>query len=146
MFTLWYASPVLTLPFISASGVWTGILTFVIYELGMKIVKDHNNDNQSRPTRKVKAIFTCIIADVIFGILHVSFSAVGLSYCSKELRTGGFTCNERERPRLLLMESFNIAFGVFITLLSVATTIYFSLKKRISILAGKWTEAEAEVT
>ena len=83
--------------------------------------------------------------DAIFGILHVSVSAVGLTYCGKELKNGGQSCNERERPRLLLMESFNIAFGMFITILSVVTTIYFSSKRKIRILAGNSTEVDTSI-
>ncbi|XP_045197791.1 uncharacterized protein LOC123552302 [Mercenaria mercenaria] len=143
IFTLWYAAPDIKFPFSSASGVWTGIFSFVIFVLGNKTVKGYNIDYPSSSKRKVIAFYTFVIMDITFGILHVTFSAQGFSYCNTEMRIGGLYCNAEERPRLLLMEGFNIAFGVIITLLSVAVTIYLSLRRKINILAGIPTDSRS---
>ncbi|XP_053397788.1 uncharacterized protein LOC128556493 [Mercenaria mercenaria] len=140
VYTLWYAAPDIEFPFSSASGVWMGFFTFVTFVMGIIAVKGYDTDFPSSSKGKVIAFYILVIMDVIFGILHVSFSAVGFSYCSVEIRTGGILCNTEERPRLLLMEGFNIAFGVIVTLLSVAVTIYLSFRRKINILAGILTE------
>lgn len=145
-FTLYYAAPVITYPFASGSGIWTGVFTFVIFILGIKTVNGYEPNYPQSSKGKVIALYTLIIMDITFGILHVTFSAVGFSYCSKELRIGGNYCNEEERPRLLLMESFNMAFGLVIALVSLSMTIYLSLRKRIHILSGVPTEEEVKVT
>ncbi|XP_060588151.1 uncharacterized protein LOC132743625 isoform X2 [Ruditapes philippinarum] len=145
-FTLYYAAPVITFPFATGSGIWTGVFTFVIFILGIKIVKGYEPNYPETSKGKVIALCWLISMDYLFGILHVIFSAVGFSYCSNGLRIGGNYCNEEERPRLLLMESFNIAFGLVIALVSLSMTMYLSSRKRINILAGVPAEEEVKVT
>ncbi|XP_045197793.2 uncharacterized protein LOC123552304 [Mercenaria mercenaria] len=140
VYTLWYAAPDIEFPFSSGSGVWMGFLTFVTFAMGINVVKGYDTDYPSSSKGKVITFYILVIMDVIFGILHVSFSALGFSYCSSEIRTGWIHCNTEERPRLLLMEGFSIAFGVIVTLLSVAVTIYLSCRRKINILAGIPTE------
>ncbi|WAR07813.1 hypothetical protein MAR_017771 [Mya arenaria] len=74
--------------------------------------------------------------DITCGILHVCYSAVGLNKCFEEVRTGYMTCNPEERPRLMLTEGFNLAFGSIIILLSVVFTVYLSVRGTLQRLTG----------
>lgn len=146
VFTLWYAAPDIQFPYSSASGVWTGAFTFAIFVLGLKIVNNYDVNNPSSSRCKIITFYTFVIMDLSFGIIHVTFSAIGFSYCESEMRTGGIYCNAEERPRLLLMEGFSMAFGALIVLFSLATTVYLSVGKKINVLAGITPETEAHFT
>ena len=86
---------------------------------------------------QVVTFYTLVIICITLGTLHLAYSAVGFSYCSE-----GYVlrhkdpCFTDEKGRITLMEGFNMMFGSLLILLSVFTTIYMSIRRRLRTLTG----------
>lgn len=136
IFTLIYAAPDIQFPYETASGIWTGVLALITFVLGIRLIRGYSITSVTSPKGTVIAFYTFVIMDITCAILHLSYSAVGLSTCYSYTRTARMQCNTDDRPRLLLMEGFNISFAIVLTVLSLVSTIYLSVRKRLNILTG----------
>lgn len=136
IFTLYYAAPDIRFPFATGSGIWTGVIALATSIVGIKIVRNYSDIDPTSVRSKVVAYYTLIIFCVTCAILNLSYSAVGLSYCYSEMRIGQIQCNAEERPRLILMEGFSIAFSTVLVILSIVSTVYLSVGRKMNNLAG----------
>ena len=74
---------------------------------------------------------------ITMGVLHLVYSAICYAYCAQDyVKDNEYQCFLEDKSRIMLVEGFNIAFGLMISLLSLVTTIYMSIGRRIRKLTG----------
>ena len=71
------------------------------------------------------------------GILHLVYSAICYAYCAQDyVKDGVHQCFIGNKSKIMLAEGFNVAFGSMLCILSIVTTVYMSIGRRIRKLTG----------
>ncbi|KAL4233310.1 hypothetical protein ACF0H5_007993 [Mactra antiquata] len=133
--TLTYAAPTFAFPYSTGSGIWTGIVTLLIFVFGMRFTAHYCTDNPSASKCDLLAFYVFIVMDITMGSLNTTYSGLGLASCINNSTTdsGQVICTD---DNLSYVCGFNTAFGCVVMLVALATTLYMNIGRKLRWLLG----------